>query len=267
MTTTPNGGTAPLSGSETTPVVTSTSSTGTKVLGIIAVVLGALVIIMGLFVTAGDAQLDETMRVIYMHVPTVSVAYMSFVLTAVCSVMYIWKRTEFWDLLAASSAEVGVLFFGLTILNGMLWGRITWGVYWRWDPRLTTSAILLLMYIGYLAVRSIPADFKTRAMRSSIIGIVAVLNIPIVHNAVDWWRSLHQEGTILGSQLFDPQMEGSQLFTMYMSLTLGLIVFVWLLLHRYRVAFMAERVQERALVDAIAERRAEGGTASTGVVS
>lgn len=267
MTMTPNGAPNPQSGQPTKPVVSSSSSVGTRVLTVIAVIMGGLTVAMGLFVTAGDAQLDETMRVIYMHVPTVTVAYMSFILTAICSVMYIWKRTEFWDLLASSSAEIGVLFFGLTILNGMLWGRITWGVYWRWDPRLTTSAILLLMYIGYLAVRSIPADFNTRAMRSAIIGIVAVLNIPIVHNAVDWWRSLHQEGTILGSQLFDPQMEGSQLFTLFMSLGLGLVVFLLLLLHRFRVAYMSERVQDRALVDAIAERRAEGGTSTEGVLS
>jgi len=85
--------------------------------------------------------------------------------TAVGSGMYLWKRTEFWDLLAASSAEIGVVFFGLTILNGMLWGKITWGVFWRWEPRLTTTAVLFLTYIGYLAVRAVPASPRTRGTR------------------------------------------------------------------------------------------------------
>src|SRR5690606_25520151 len=170
----------------------STSSTGTRVLGAAALVGLALSVVYGLFVSPPDAQLGETIRMIYTHVPTVSVAYVAFIVTAVSSAMYLWKRTEFWDLLGASSAEIGVVFFVLTILNGALWGKTTWGVFWRWEPRLTTSAVLLLMYIGYLAVRAVPADTRVRATRCAIVGLVAVVNIPIVHKAVDWWRGLHQ---------------------------------------------------------------------------
>jgi heme exporter protein C len=234
----------------------TTSSTGTRVLGVAALVGVVLSAVYGLVVSPPDAQLGETIRMIYTHVPTVSVAYLSFIITAVSSAMYLWKRTEFWDLLGASAAEIGVVFFALTILNGALWGKTTWGVFWRWEPRLTTSAVLLLMYIGYLAVRAVPADARTRATRCAVVGLVAVVNIPIVHKAVDWWRGLHQGRTVLGT--IDPEMGGTQLVAMYTALLTGVVVLAWLLIHRFRVAYLAERAADTGLDHAIAERRAEG---------
>lgn len=233
-----------------------TGSRGTRVLGAIALVGIVLSVAYGLFISPPDAELGETIRIIYMHVPTVMAAYMAFVITAVSSAMYLWKRTEFWDLLGASSAEIGVLFFAVTIIDGALWGKVTWGVFWRWEPRLTTSAVLLLMYIGYLAVRAVPADARTRATRCAVIGLVAVVNLPIVHKAVDWWRGLHQGRTVLAT--VNPEMGGTQLFAMYAAMISGLVVFVWLLIHRFRVAFLTERAADVGLDDAIAERRAEG---------
>jgi heme exporter protein C len=236
----------------------STSSRGTRVLGALALLAIAVASVYGLLISPPDAQLGETIRIIYLHVPTVMAAYLAFIVTAVGSAMYLWKRTEFWDLLAASAAEIGVLFFAVTIVDGALWGKVTWGVFWRWEPRLTTSAVLLLMYIGYLAVRAIPADFRTRATRCAVIGLVAVVNIPIVHKAVDWWRGLHQGRTVLAT--IDPEMSGTQLFAMYAALLGGVLVFVWLLVHRFRVAYLTERAADVGLDDAIAERRAEGVT-------
>lgn len=243
------------------PAPLGTSSTGTRVLGVAALVGTAVTVLYGLVISAPDAQLGETIRIIYMHVPTVSVAYLAFIVTAVSSAMYLWKRSEFWDLLGASAAEIGVIFFVLTIFNGALWGKTTWGVFWRWEPRLTTSAVLLLMYVGYLAVRAIPADPRTRATRCAVVGLVAVVNIPIVHKAVDWWRGLHQGRTVLGT--IDPEMGGTQLVAMYASLLTGVLVLVWLLMHRFRLAFLAERVADAGLDDAIAARRAESAAGGT----
>lgn len=240
---------------------TSTSSTVTRVLGVIGLIGAAALLLFGLVLSPPDKELGETIRILYMHVPTVSTAYLAFVITAVGSVMYLWKRTEFWDLLAASSAELGVLFFGLTILNGMLWGKITWGVFWRWEPRLTSTAVLMLTYIGYLAVRQIPNDTRTRGTISAVIGIMAVVNIPITHKAVDWWRGLHQEKTIFGT--VDPDMHGLQLFTAYFGLAVFLVLFAWLLIHRFRVAWLAERAADVGIDAAIAERRAESAVGST----
>jgi len=238
------------------PAPTSTSSRATRILGALSLAGIVALAVFGLAITPPDAQLGETIRILYMHVPTVSAAYVAFIVTAVGSVLYLWKRSEFWDLLAASSAEVGVLFFALTIFNGMLWGKITWGVFWRWEPRLTTTTVLFLTYLGYLAVRRIPTSVRTRATVSAVIGILAVVNIPITHKAVDWWRGLHQEKTIFGT--VDPEMQGTQLFTAYLGLTVFLLLFAWLVIHRFRLAWLTERAEERSLDDAIAARRAEG---------
>lgn len=249
----------------TEPAPSSTSSPGTRALGWAALAGAVLTVVYGLLVSPPDAQLGQTIRIIYMHVPTVSMAYMAFIVTAVSSAMYLWKRTEFWDLLGASAAELGVIFFVLTIFNGAVWGKITWGVFWRWEPRLTTSAVLLLMYVGYLAVRAIPADARTRATRCAVVGLVAVVNIPIVHKAVDWWRGLHQGRTVLGT--IDPEMGGTQLVAMYASLITGVIVLAWLLIHRFRVAYLTERVADAGLDEAIAQRRAESDAGPTVEVS
>lgn len=247
------------------PVPAHTGSRATRLLGIASLVGMVALVVFGLWLSPPDTQLGETIRILYMHVPTVSAAYLAFVITAVASVAYLWKRTEFWDLLAASSAEIGVLFFGLTIFNGMLWGKITWGVFWRWEPRLTTTAVLLLTYLGYLAVRQIPSDRRTRGTVSAVIGIMAVVNIPITHKAVDWWRGLHQEKTIFGT--VDPDMRGLQLFSAYLGLVVFLLLFAWLLIHRFRVAWLAERVGDADLDVAIAERRAEGAQVGGGTPS
>lgn len=245
-------------GTDTDPGPHSTGSRGTRLLGAVALMLIAVATVYGLLISEPDAQLGETIRIIYLHVPTVLAAYLAFIVTAVASAMYLWKRNEAWDLLGSSSAEIGVLFFAVTIIDGALWGKVTWGVFWRWEPRLTTSAVLLLMYVGYLAVRAIPADARTRATRCAVIGLVAVVNIPIVHKAVDWWRGLHQGRTVLAT--VDPEMQGTQLFAMYASMLAGVLVFAWLLIHRFRVAWLAERAEDVGLDDAIEQRRAEGST-------
>lgn len=253
------------------PAPASTGSLGTRVLGIVSLVGLVAVAVLGLVISPPDSQLGETIRILYMHVPTVSVAYLAFVITAVASIAYLWKRTEFWDLLAASSAEIGVVFFALTIFDGMMWGKVTWGVFWRWEPRLVTTTVLMLTYIGYLVVRSIPADTRTRGTLSAVIGIMAVVNIPITHKAVDWWRGLHQGGTVLGT--VDPDMSGSQLLATYLSLVVFMVLFAWLLIHRFRVAWLTERAADAGLAEAIGERRREAaregtdGTATGGAVT
>ena len=89
-----------------------------------------------------------------------------------------------------------MVFTGLTLVTGSLWGRPTWGTYWEWDPRLTSTALLFVLFLGYLAVRGIPAERHVRARRAAVVGLVAFVDVPIVHYSVDWWRSLHQPATI-----------------------------------------------------------------------
>jgi heme exporter protein C len=160
------------------------------------------------------------------------------------------------DRVAGASAEIGVVFMAVTLVSGMLWGRITWGVYWQWDARLTTTALLFITYIGYLAVRGLDGSPEQRARRSAVVGVVAVAEIPLVHWSVRLWRSLHQEATVLDTDL-DVDIDGLMLFTLFVGVIAFTLWFVWFVLHRARVMALAALVEERSLDEALAERAAE----------
>jgi heme exporter protein C len=156
----------------------------------------------------------------FVHVPTAWMAYLGFGVTFLASVAYLVKRSQRWDVLAVSSAEVGVLFTGLALVTGMIWGKPIWGVWWTWDARLVTTAIMFFVYLGYLALRNGILDPVLRAQRSAIFGIIAAVQIPIVHFSVVWWRTLHQppsvlrpNGTSLDTPFFGALLAGVFAFT------------------------------------------------------
>ncbi len=241
----------------TTLTASSTGSRGSRILGVLALVGAAWLVILALAISPADQTQGELVRLMYVHVPSAWTAYLAFALTAVGSAMYLWKRSQWWDLVAASSAEIGVLFCGLALLTGMIWGRPTWGSYWEWgDARLVTTLVLFLMFVGYLAVRRVPADPHLRSRRSAFVGILAAVDIPVVHYSVKWWRTLHQQATVLSTD-FDPKIDDLMLFTLVFGMGVFTLTFLWLLVHRFRIAWLEEQVDEVALADAIRERRSE----------
>src|SRR5215510_7963054 len=149
----------------------------------------------------GVAPREETQgnvqRIMYLHVPSVWVAYLAFAVVLVCSVVYLVRRAEGADQLAHASAEVGVLFTGITIATGSIWGKPTWGTWWTWDARLTTVSILFVMYLGYLLLRGMIEDRERGARFAAVLGIVAAFNNPLVHFSVLWWRTLHQPPSLM----------------------------------------------------------------------
>jgi heme exporter protein C len=133
----------------------------------------------------------------YLHVPSVWVAYLAFAVVLVASIVYLARRLDGADRLAHASAEVGVLFTGLTIATGSIWGKPTWGTWWTWDARLTSVSILFVMYLGYLLLRGMIEDSEQGARYAAVLGIVAAFNIPLVHFSVYWWRTLHQPPSLM----------------------------------------------------------------------
>jgi len=150
-----------------------TARRGEKVLGLLAAAGVIATAVLGLWVTPPDADEGNVFRIIYVHVPSAWLAYLSFFIVFAASVAYLATKRIRWDRLAAASAEVGVLFIGLTLVLGSIWAKPTWGIWWTWDPRLTTTAVLFLIYVGYLAVRRLPDSPAKRARWSAAIGIVA----------------------------------------------------------------------------------------------
>lgn len=238
---------------------TTTASKATRILGASSL-LGVLwLVLLGLVISPDDVVQGELVRLMYVHVPSAWLMYLAFSLTAVGSAMVLWKQSKWWDLVAGSAGEIGVIFAGLALLTGMIWGRPTWGTYWEWgDARLVSTLVLFLMYIGYLAVRRIPADPRVRSRRAAVVALAGVINIPLVHFSVKWWRTLHQEATVLSSD-FDPKIDDLMLFTLFFAMVVFTVVFAWLLVHRFRLAWLTEQVEADALSVALDERRREAG--------
>ena len=218
--------------------------------------LGALAVL-GLVVAPPDRVQGDAQRLMYLHVPAAWVAYVAFGVTSLASALYLWRRTRHarWDRIAAASAELGVLFTALTIALGALWGRPVWGVWWAWDARLVTTLVLLFLYVGYLALRSVPGSRDLRARRSAIAALVAFVDVPVVHFSVVWWRTLHQQPTVLNPEL-NPQIEGVMATTLLVGVVAFTALYVSLLTSRYELARAEDDAQVDALDAAVARRRA-----------
>jgi heme exporter protein C len=236
----------------------TTASRGTRVLGALALTSLAITVALGLFVTDPDVVQGDVVRLVYIHPASAWTAYLAFGITAIASALYLWPRTRsrMWDLLAGASAEVGVVFIAITLVVGSIWGRATWGVWWTWDARLTTTALLLALFMGYLALRRVPASVEVRSKRAGVAALIAAVDVPIVHMSVEWWRTLHQGRTLLRP---DPQIHGLQLWTMLLGFVAFTLLYAWLVLHRFRVELLEEKLDDVGLARAIEERRAEAG--------
>ena len=206
-----------------------------------------------------ENQGGEAVRLLYLHVPCAWLAYLAFGVTAIASLLWLYPRTRkpSWDLLAGASAEVGVLFTGLMLVVGSLWGRPTWGTWWEWDARLTSTAILFFLYLGYLALRRTGATADERGKRCAIAALIAAADMPIVHFSVSWWQTLHQEGTVFNDKL-DVKVSGSMAFTLLLAVAAFTMLYGYLVMQRFHLAQLEEGREERALELAIDERvRAE----------
>lgn len=234
----------------------TTASKLTRVFGIAAIVLTAALLAFALIVSPPEIEQADAVRLFYIHVPSAIVSlYLAFSITLVGSIMYLRKQSIFWDLMAGAAAEIGVLFCAITLITGMLWGKPTWGTYWQWDPRLTSTTVSFLLFVGYLAVRRLELPPEVRRQRAAILGIISFANLIIVRYSVQWWRSLHQGSTL---DPIDTQLDDTMLFSFLLGVLAMIAIGGWLLIHRFRVAWMEEKRAERLLASALIERRAEG---------
>jgi len=165
-------------------------------------------------------------------VPTAWVAFFAFFVVFVSSLVYLWKRLPEADRLAYGAAEIGVLFTALTLIDGSIWGKPTWGTWWTWDARLTTTAILLVIYVGYLMLRSFVEEPERRARLAALVGIVGFIDVPIIYMSVLWFRTLHQPPSL---QRGGASMPESMLFTLLFNFVAYTLVFAFFLVKRVRI--------------------------------
>ena len=191
-----------------------------------------------------DLLQGDFVRILYIHVPSAWLAFLAFGVTAAGSIGWLFTRRMGWDQMAEASAETGVLFTAIALATGMLWGKPVWGTYWDWgDARLATTALMFFVYLGYLALRRTTTDPRLRARRSSVLGAIAVVQVPLVYFSVKLWRTLHQGLTIRPDGI---QIDGAMVTALLVNLAAFTLLYITLLSFRTELARMEEaRAEER----------------------
>lgn len=195
-----------------------------------------------------EAVMGEVQRIFYFHVASAWVGFVAFGVTCAGSIAYLAGRRRIWDVLALSSGQVGLAFMTMAVLTGALWARPVWGVYWTWEPRLTISAIQLLLYLAYVSLRNVVDDRDRAARFAAVYGIIAFVTVPLSWFAIRWWRTIHPDlFSGGGGMAVTPPMW----HTLLVSIVAFSLLYVTLLRMRMRLQQDAERLEDlRAELDA-----------------
>lgn len=212
--------------------------------GNLLLVASFLVMVAALYMVFLWAPTEQTMgqvqRIFYFHVASAWVAFLAFFVVFVGSLAYLWKGKTAWDHLAVSSAELGVIFTTVAIAAGSLWAKPVWGVWWTWDPRLTTTLVIWFIYVAYLLVRAYTEEPSRQARFAAIVGIIGFLDVPLVFMSIRWWRTIHPEPVVLGSpgSGLAPEMT----LTLVVSLIALTFLYALLLWRRFSLERLAEKI-------------------------
>lgn len=212
-------------------------------LGAIALIVLVVSQVGGLVMSAPDRDMGHLQKIMYVHVPSAWNMMLAYFVVAIGSLLYLWKGQERHDLLAASAAEAGALLTGLALIQGSIWGRPAWGVWWTWDARLTSTAVLFIIFVGYLSLRSFVEEPERRAQWSAAVGLLGALNVPIVYMSVRWWRTIHQ------IQSTPRTVDPSYVIWLRANAVAFMLLLAYFIMKRYRAALVeraAEHLAERA---------------------
>ncbi|HLF70283.1 MAG TPA: cytochrome c biogenesis protein CcsA [Actinomycetota bacterium] len=198
----------------------------------IAMVAGLVAVF---FVVPTDDFQGVVQRVFYIHVPSAWISYLAYTIVLIASIAYLKTGSRQWDALAHSSAEVGVVFTGLTLVTGMLWGKPIWGTYWAWDARLTLTFVLFLIYLGYLAFRWMATEPAGAGRVAAVIGITGFVTVPLVHFSVEWFKGQHPAPIVVDPQ-GGPHLPVAMLVTFLYMFGVFTLLFTAILAIRYRLA-------------------------------
>ncbi|MBI2865738.1 MAG: cytochrome c biogenesis protein CcsA [Chloroflexi bacterium] len=191
-----------------------------------------------------EAMMGDVQRIFYFHVSMAWVAFLAFALVFLGCLLYLWKGEERWDRLAYSAAHIGVMFTSLNLITGILWAKPIWGEWWVWDPRLTTTLVLWLIYIAYLVVHN-AAEGGRGSRFAAVFGIVGFLDVPIVYMSVRWWRTMHPAPVIAGGS--GSGLAPSMLFTLLFSVGVFTLFFIYLLRQSLALRQLEAKIEELSL--------------------
>jgi heme exporter protein C len=211
------------------------------VLGLLGLML---VYWMSFFWVSTEATQGIVQRIFYVHVPAAWTSFLAFGLCALTSGMYLWLRDERLDRAALSAAEGGMVFATIMLTTGPLWGKIAWGTYWTWEPRLTLTLLLWFIFLGYFMVRGSTEDPGKGKRFAAVVAIVGALEIPFIHLSVIWFRSLHPQPVVVRPE--GPTLPGDMFTTLMTSLGSFTVLFAGLFLLRYALEGLRSELDARA---------------------
>ena len=216
------------------------------VLGTLSLI-GMMVSIWMIFLYAPtDAIEGQPQRIFYFHVPVAWIGMLAFGVVTVAGIGYLWKKDERWDWAARASAELGAVFFTLALITGSIWGKTTWGTWWTWDARLTTTLILWFIYIGYLMLRSYMGRTHESARSGAVLAIIGLIDVPIIYESVNWWRTLHPQAEVGTPGALPPEV----VLTLMISLVTFTLFYSFLMIQLYQLQRMQTLAQRlRASVE------------------
>ena len=211
--------------------------------------IGMMISIWMIFLYAPtDAIEGDAQRIFYFHLPTAILGMLAFGIVTLGGIMYLWKKDERWDWAARAAAELGAVLLTFALITGSIWGRTTWGTWWTWDARLTTTLILWFIYIGYLMSRSYMGRSAASARAGAVLAIIGIIDVPIIYESVNWWRTLHPQQVLpIGSS---PQLPPEMLYTLLVAFVTFTLLFSFLMMQLYQLEKMQTLAQRlRASVE------------------
>ena len=211
----------------------------------LAVITGVMMLVDLYFifmVAPTDSVLGHVQRVFYFHVPIAIMSFLAFFVVFICSIGYLIKRTPQWDATAHAAAEVGVVFVTLALLTGIIWARPVWNTWWTWEPRLTTTMILWLIYVAYLMIRSYAPSQSKGAVYGAVVGIVGFVDVPIVYYSVVWWRSIHPS-PVVGPFAQADSLDGTMALILLYSFITFIFFFAYMVMERMELRKTGEALR------------------------
>ncbi|MBV9020144.1 MAG: cytochrome c biogenesis protein CcsA [Ktedonobacteraceae bacterium] len=209
------------------------------ILGVLSFV-GMMISIWMIFLYAPtDAIQGQPQRIFYFHVPMAWIGMLGFIVLTIAGIVYLCTRDERWDWVARASAEVGAVFLTLALILGSIWGKTTWGTWWTWDPKLTTALILWFIYVGYNMLRSYMGYTESSARAGAVFAIVGVIDVPIIYEATNWWRTLHPPAQVGVAGA----LPNTVVATLLVSLTTFTLLYSFLMVQLYHLQKLQTHIQ------------------------
>lgn len=210
-----------------------------EVIGYLSLVFMLAAIYMVFIYAPPDKNLGDIQRIFYFHVSSAWIAFLAFFLVFLASILYLKSRSRRWDILAHSSAEIGVILTTLVLITGPIWAKPIWYTWWTWDIRLTTTLVLWLIYVAYLMLRSY-TEGSRGARFAAVFAILGFLDVPIVFMSIRWWRTQHPGPVIGGGE--EAGLATPMLYTLFVSLAAFTLLFIYLLLLRTKLETIKDEI-------------------------